>query len=96
MRTLHLPLKHPYFMEIYCGEKKVEYRLCNAYWRKRIEGKVFDNIMLTSGYPKKDDKWRRITRPWLGYKIETITHPQFGDEPVKVFAINVSGRGSKG
>ena len=94
MKTLYLPLKYPYFMAIFSGVKKAEYRLYNNYWRKRIEGKDFDRIVLTSGYPRKDEEHRHITRPWRGYAIETITHPQFGENPVRVFAINVHGIGS--
>ena len=90
MRTLQLALKREYFEAIRDGKKLFEYRLYNDYWRKRIEGKDFDEIVLTLGYPKKTDMSRRITRPWKGYIFPTITHKQFGDKPVKVFAIIVN------
>lgn len=32
----------------------------------------------------------RIDVPYNGYEIKTITHPHFGDKPVKVFAIKVN------
>ncbi|ENN4178965.1 ASCH domain-containing protein, partial [Salmonella enterica subsp. enterica serovar Typhimurium] len=28
--------------------------------------------------------------PYGGYEVKTITHPHFGDEPVKVYAIKVN------
>lgn len=91
MRSLHLPLKREYFNAVRDGSKKVEYRVWDDYWRKRIEGKSFDRIVLTLGYPKKDDMNRRLVRCWKGYSVITIIHPQFGSEPVKVFSINLRG-----
>ena len=58
-------------------------------WRKRLEGRTFDRIVLTKGYPKRDDTDRRMVKPWRGYRVTTITHPHFGPYPVEVFAINV-------
>lgn len=97
---LHLALKAEYFDAIRDGTKTEEYRLANDYWAKRliIGGKrgvlhhSFDGIVLTKGYPKRDDAERRIERPWLGFCRKTITHPHFGPNPVEVFAIDVSGR----
>ena len=93
MSSLHLPLKREYFEAIKAGTKKFEYRLYNTYWKKRlfkIEYSPVDKIVLMSGYPKRGDTSRRIERPWRGYKVKTITHPEFGDKPVKVFAIRVN------
>lgn len=86
---LILPLKGEYFDAIKAGTKPEEYRLHNAYWRKRLEGKTFDRIVLTLGYPKRDDHERRIVLPWQGYRECQISHPLFGSAPVDVFAINV-------
>nr|WP_248697875.1 hypothetical protein [Escherichia coli] len=47
-------------------------------------------LIITKGYPKRDDFSRRIDVPYDGYEIKTITHPHFGDKPVKVFAIKVN------
>ncbi len=88
--NLTLPLKREYFDQIKAGTKEYEYRLCTAYWKKRIQAKWFDKIVLTLGYPKRDDKSRRIERPWWGYRVMKITHPEFGDEPVWVFRIRVN------
>ncbi|WP_367619200.1 hypothetical protein [Comamonas sp.] len=40
--------------------------------------------------PARDDFARRLSRPWRGYTIKTITHPHFGESPVQVFAIKVN------
>lgn len=88
--TLCLALKEEYFLQIKSGEKVEEFRETTDYWKRRLIGKTFDHIVLTHGYPKSDDTEKRITRPWLGYEIKTITHPHFGGEPVEVFAIKVN------
>ncbi len=68
MSTLHLPLKKEWFDKIKDGSKLWEYREKTPYWIKRIQGKTFDNIIGTLGYPKKGDDSRRLERPWKGYK----------------------------
>ena len=90
MAILTLALKGEFFDAILAGTKQEEYRLLTPYWRKQIEGKSFQHIVLTKGYPKRDDMAKRLTLPWRGYRITTITHPHFGDKPVEVFAIYVS------
>ena len=96
MKLLHLALKEEYFRAIESGEKTEEFRLFNRYWRKRLTDledgspQHFDGIVLTLGYPKKDDTAKRIERPWLGYELKRITHPLFGKLPVRVFAIKVN------
>ena len=89
MSTLTLPLKREYFDAIKAGTKPEEFRLDTPYWRQRLVGREYDQIVLTLGYPKADDTARRLVRPWRGFTIKTITHPHFGDDPVRVFAINV-------
>lgn len=90
MKTLTLPLKREYFEAIKDGSKTEEYRLWNDYWRKRLWSRDYDQIVLTLGYPKKDDHSRRLVRPWRGYEVKTITHEHFGVNPVRVFAIKVN------
>jgi hypothetical protein len=92
MATLTLALKLEYFEAIRDGTKLEEYRLVTPYWRKRLEGKNYDSIVLTHGYPRTNEADRRIERPWNGFRIKTITHPHFGEEPVEVFAIDVRPR----
>ncbi|WP_368735561.1 ASCH domain-containing protein [Ralstonia sp. ASV6] len=90
-RVLTIPVKGVYFDQIKAGTKPHEYRETTAYWQKRLVGRTYDRIVLTRGYPKKDDAERRLTVPWRGYQVERITHPHFGAHPVEVFAIDVSG-----
>lgn len=88
--VLHIPLKAVYFDAIVAGTKAEEYRQTTPYWRKRLEGRSYASLVLTKGYPKKGDDDRVLALPWRGYTVKTITHPNFGPEPVEVFAINVS------
>ncbi|API77984.1 RNA-binding protein (plasmid) [Ralstonia pseudosolanacearum] len=90
-RVLTIPVKGVYFDQIKAGTKPYEYRLTTAYEQKRLVGRTYDRIVLTRGYPKKDDTIRRLTLPWRGYQVDTITHPHFGAHPVVVFAIDVPG-----
>lgn len=92
MADLVLPLKGQYFDAIKAGAKTEEYRLCTPYWQKRLASPfgLYDRIVLTRGYPRRDDQERRLVRAWQGYTIKTITHPHFGPDPVQVYAINVA------
>jgi hypothetical protein len=87
---LHLHLKGEYFEAIKAGTKMEEYRLRTPYWRKRIANRVYDGIRLLKGYPMLSNPHTKLTRPWRGYTIKTITHPQFGPDPVEVYAITVN------
>lgn len=96
MASLQLAVKGEYFDAMMRGEKTEEYRLYNEYWRNRLIcgawkdfPRQFDRLIITKGYPRKDDASRRIDVKYNGYEIKTITHPHFGDKPVKVFAIKV-------
>lgn len=89
-RTLHLPLKREYFEAIRDGRKPEEYRLCTDHWRRLLVGREYERIVLTLGYPHRNDDERRLVRPWRGFAVKTITHPHFGPDPVQVFAINVA------
>lgn len=89
MADLHLNLKGEYFDQIEAGTKVFEFRAVSV-WAKRLQGKTFDRILIKRGYPKRDDFSRIIERPWVGYELQTITHPHFGNEPVDVFAIKVN------
>lgn len=90
MADLQLAVNGEYFDAMKRGEKTEEYRLCNDYWNKRIMFREYDRLIITKGYPKRDDSSRRIDVPYEGYETKTITHPHFGDKPVKVFAIKVN------
>lgn len=90
MATLNLPLKRVYFEAIRSGDKFEEYRLVTPYWQRRLEGRDYDEIVLTLGYPARDDHERRLTRPWRGFRKTTIIHEHFGPDPVEVYAIRVN------
>lgn len=92
MSDLILALKREYFEAIRDGQKIEEFRLVNGYWKKRLEGRKYDNIILTLGYPKSGDESRRIVRKWkdVPFVVKMISHKLFGDEPVMVYAIDVS------
>lgn len=89
-RILHLPVKKIYFDQIRSGEKLDEYRLVTDYWKKRLEGRLYDEIHVKCGYPKAGDMSRIEVRPWRGVSRMSITHPHFGTEQVEVFAIHLS------
>lgn len=90
MKTLTLSLKREYFEAIKSGKKKEEFRVRNDFWKKRIEGKTFDRIILTLGYPKADDTSRRLELPYRGYSVRMLKHPHFGDKELEVFAIRLT------
>lgn len=92
MSDLILPLKSEFFDQIKDGIKTKEYRLCTPYWNKRIQNRCYDRVILTKGYPARDDHARRLVLPWLGYSLEVIVSPFFGSDPVRVYAINVEGK----
>jgi len=89
MKTLTIPINGVYFDQIVAGTKPEEFRLCTPYWRKRLEGREYDFVTITKGYPSSTDLQRRRTYPWRGFTVKTITHEFFGPEPVEVFAIKV-------
>lgn len=90
MANLQLAVNGVYFDAMKRGEKPEEYRLLNAYWGRRLIGRNYENLIITKGYPRKDDADRRIVAPYDGYEIKVITHEHFGPEPVEVFAIRVN------
>lgn len=87
MKTLYLPLKAKWFNQILDGTKPFEYRLKNAYWKKRLEGRHYDRIQFSLGYPKKTDTARHIVYPYRGYEVQTIISEEWGDDPQEVYAI---------
>lgn len=87
---LHLHLKGEFFEAIKAGTKTEEYRLRNEYWRKRLEDRAYDGILLLKGYPALSNPHTKLKRPWRGYEVKKITHPHFGPDPVEVYAIKVN------
>ena len=96
MSDLHLHVKTEYFEDIKRGEKTEEYRLYNDYWIQRLGedygelgqvSAIYDNVVIHNAYKSGDDN--RLTFPWRGWTLKTITHPHFGSEPVTIFAIKL-------
>ena len=87
MSDLHLNVKQIYFDEHKAGNKPYEFRLFNEYWKKKLIGRSYVKIFYKAGYPARDDAERIIVLPYNGYIVTTRTHPHFGSDPVKVFAI---------
>lgn len=92
LRDLIIPVNGIYFDQIAAGTKSHEFRLQNAHWAKRLEGRAYRHVVMTRGYPKAGgvEGETRLTRVWRGYDLRTIQHEHFGDDPVAVFAIDVS------
>lgn len=89
-RILHLSVKAEYFHQIKDGTKLDEYRLQTDYWRKRIEGREYDEIFIKLGYPAADDLDRILVRPWRGFELQEIEHKHFGTGIKSVYAIRVN------
>lgn len=87
MKTLTLPVKREYFEQIKNGTKPEEFRLCTPYWQIRLEGKHYDQVVITLGYPAKGEESKRLTFPYRGYTRRTILHKEFGPNPCEVYAI---------
>lgn len=90
LRTLQVAVTKEYFDQIKAGSKTEEYRLANDYWKKRLQFKTFDRIVITLGYPKANDSSRRLEFAYNGWELKTITHKHFGPDPVEVFALRLS------
>jgi ASC-1-like (ASCH) protein len=89
MSDLILHLKDRYFEEIKAGTKTEEYRLPKDYWRKRLEGKTFERVVVIKRYPSKLEMSSENVMyfPWNGVEKKIINHPEFGDRLVEVYAI---------
>lgn len=78
-KILHLTLKKEYFDAIARGEKKVEYRNYNIYWKKRLMEKHiyyrrFDEVWFRNGY-SKNSPFMRVE--WKGIDIVIDIHSYF-------------------
>ena len=89
MRVLKLHLKRKWWEQVKSGEKIIELRLATNYWKKRLVGRVYDEVHLYLGYPKKGDKSRLLRKRWTGIAKETVLHEEFGEQPVEVYVIGL-------
>jgi hypothetical protein len=92
MSDLILAVKSEYFDLILEGLKDKEFRKIKPYWTKRLVNKSYDNVVITKGYPKKDDYTRILTFPYNGYVIEPIKHKEFNNQLEDVYAILLLNR----
>lgn len=90
MADLHLAVCGEYVDAMKRGDKPEEYPQVNPYWSRRLIGRQYEKLIITTGYPRRDDAERRLAMPYRGYGIKTITHKHFGGVPENVFAINVT------
>jgi hypothetical protein len=88
--TLHL--KREYFERIERGEQEFEFRPKTAYWHKHLINRKYKTIRLVCGYPKRGEKAREILVRYRGWLPKIVKHPNFGEKPVRVFAIFVHDR----
>jgi hypothetical protein len=42
------------------------------------------------GYPRNEELDKMIFLPWRGYKLTQITHKEFGNDPIIVYAIRLT------
>jgi hypothetical protein len=50
---LHLNLHREWFAAVAERKKRIEYRDCTPYWRRRLEGRKYDYIQFRNGYATK-------------------------------------------
>ncbi|MFA4859175.1 MAG: hypothetical protein WC598_00320 [Methanoregula sp.] len=91
---LILHVRKEYFDQIKSGPKTEEYRLIKPYWTQRLCGPPggaahYRYVRVFCGYPSKDHKEKQIVFAYDGYTTPTITHKEFGDLPVQVYAIRL-------
>lgn len=86
-RILHLHVRKEYWDKAVAGKKQEEYRLVKPYWVSRLY-KKYDFIHYHLGYATGKTEIFRYD----GFTIKTVTHKEFGDKPVRVYAISLRGR----
>ena len=87
---LVLNVRKKWFEQYKAGNKPFEYRLNNEYWRKRLEGKNYINIIYCLGYPKASDTERRIVMPYKGFELQHVTSEEWGNVPQHVYGIRLT------
>ena len=88
-KTLHLHLKYEYFDAIKSRVKKEEYRDAEI-WEEKLCSNNYTKIRLYRGYQKVGPD-TVLDLPYKGFIFKSITHPRFGDKPIAVCAIDVTG-----
>lgn len=86
---LVLHVRREYFNQMAAGNKPFEYRMVTDYWRTRLIGRDYNNVIVMAGYPKRDDQEKILTFPWRGFILTRLRHREFGPEMADVFAIRL-------
>ena len=86
MKILHIHPRYIYYDLAEKGIKEEEYRAIKPYWTKRLQ-KNYDLIYYWKAYTNK-----KLIFKYDGKKIITLVHKEFGNKPVKVYAISLRKR----
>jgi ASC-1-like (ASCH) protein len=84
MKNLFLILKSEYYDQIESGTKRIEYRLFNEYWSKRLCNSNYNKVIFQKGYSKK---YPQLKFEIEKIQIEKIKHNFFGNDSILVYAI---------
>lgn len=93
--NIQLAVKAIYFDAIKQGTKFYEFREHNDYWSKRLLGRDYERLIITNGYPSKEDLEKRFECDYTGFIVKHLTHPHFGNKRIKVFAIRIEDNFNK-
>jgi hypothetical protein len=88
--TITLHVRKEYFNQILSGEKTFEFRKVSDYWTNRLSTGLLKHIVIMCGYPRNEELDKMIFLPWRGYKLTQITHKEFGNDPIIVYAIRLT------
>lgn len=86
MKILHLHVKKKYWPEVRSGKKKEEYREIKGYWRTRLK-KNYTHIYYWLAYTSQ-----KMVFKYNGFTTKRICHPEFKNQEIDVFAIDISKR----
>ena len=68
-QILDLPIERVFFEQILAGTKTEEFRNRTEYWKKRLEGREYDEIRFRAGYnadsPKMYVEFKGVKKPFL-------------------------------
>jgi hypothetical protein len=86
---LSLAVKGRWFEEIKAGTKQDEYRLCTTFWNKRLSDRAYDDILITIGYPRRDDHAKRLLFEFDGVRMEKVISPEWDNVEQSCFAVSL-------
>lgn len=95
MKDIIFNLKKEYFEDIKKGIKKEEYRETKDFWKKRLLNREYRYVIIKLGYPSKEeekDTNKVLIFKWEGFELKRITHKQFDNKEIEVFAIKLNTR----